>query len=1108
MLKKSLLFCSLLLTAFLFSSQSLAQGVTTAAISGTITDANGEALPGATVLAVHTPSGTQYGTATRPDGRYNFPAVRVGGPYTITVTFVGYQEQKQEGINLALGQGYTADFKLSDEATQLSEVEIIGSANPLLNSERTGAGTNISQETINSLPTLSRSISDFTRLTPQSSGNSFGGQDNRFNNITIDGSIFNNSFGLSGQPGGRTGVAPISLDAIEEIQVNLAPYDVRQSGFTGAGINAVTRSGTNEFSGSVFYNLQNENLVGDQAQGRAVPTNNFQNQQFGFRLGGPILKNKLFFFVNGEFDRRTDPGTTFRANRGGESEGGNITRVLASDLDSLSDYLLNNFGYETGPYEGYDFGRNSDKFLVKLDYNISNNHKLSVRYTSLDAEQDLLVSNSSSLGFGNRRTRVQSLNFANSNYKQLEKIQSVIGELNSNFGGKFSNNFIIGYTYQNEDRAAVGQFFPLVEILEGNQNYTTFGFEPFTPNNRLSYSTFQVQDNFTYYAGAHTVTAGVNVERFSFENVFFPGSQSVYVYNSLSDFYADANGYLENPNRSLTPITTGAGGEPDTLELRRFELRYSALPGGAEPVQPTKVTYAGVYLQDEWQTLPNLKITGGIRIDVPFFEETGLENPIVSAITFQDANGSPVRTNTTKLPDPRILWSPRLGFNWDVKNDRTLQVRGGTGIFTGRPAFVWISNQIGNNGVLTGFDQRDNNETVNRPFNPDPAAYIPSEINFPPAEIATTDEDFKFPQIWRTNLAVDKSLVAGIVGTLEFIYNRNVNAINYLNVNQRQPTGNFSGIDNRSRFPGSQFTSRLDTNIVNNIYLTNTNKGYAYSITAQLEKPFNNGFFARIAYNFGESKDLINAGSIATGSWNGNQTVNGNNRPELAYSSNDQRHRVIGSVSYRKEYGGFGATQIALFYEARNQGRYTYTYSGDMNGDGVNGNDLVYIPQNTSEMRFLPINFTPQGQPAQTLFTPEQQAQAFEAYIQQDDYLRDNRGGYAERNGGLLPWIFQADLSLIQEFFINVGGKRNTLQLRGDAFNIGNLLNSNWGVGTNIINSQPLAAAGTAADGTPQFRFATQGSGANQTVLRETFLTSANLNDVWRAQIGVRYIFN
>lgn len=1061
-----------------------AQGATTASMSGVVNETSGETVPGVTVVAVHQPSGTQYGTVTQSDGRYRIIGMRIGGPYRLTFSFVGYGEQVSEGIFLTLGNATNIDVTLSEESTQLDEVEVIARQDDAFNSERTGATTNVSSEGINALPTISRQISDFTRLTPQASGNSIAGQDSRLNNITLDGSFFNNSFGLGNQPGNRTGVSPVSLDAIDQIQVAIAPYDVRQGNFVGANINTVTRSGTNEFTGSAYYLFRNEGFIGTDAAGLEFDPGEFNYAQYGVRLGGPIIKDKLFFFVSTEIERQTTPATTFRANRGNEPAEGNVTRVLASDLDQLSTFLRDNFDYETGPYEGYDFGTNADKLLVKLDYNISQRHKFSLRYNFLLSDTDVLASNSSSLGFGGRRTNINALNFANSNYRIQENIHSVVGELNSTLGSKMQNNVIIGYTYQNEDRAPVGQFFPLVDILEDGNTYTTFGFEPFSPNNSLQYSTFQLQENFTYFSGAHTITAGLNLQYYESTNIFFPGAQSAYVYNSLDDFYADAEGYLANPNRTTSPV-----------ELNRFQVRYSAQPGLSEPVQPLEVLYGGLYIQDEWSPFNNLNLTMGLRVDVPFFGETGFNNPEVDALDFLDENDGVARYSTEKMPDANPLWSPRFGFNWNVNGDGTLQVRGGTGVFTGTPAYVWISNQVGNNGVLTGFIQGDN--TVDYPFNPDPDTYKPvvTEVQVAPSyELAVTDPDFKFPQVWRTNIAVDKSLPFGMVGTAEFIYNRDVNGIYYINANLPVPEQQFSGADDRSLYTAN----RIHSQIPNNIVLKNQNSGYAYSLTASLEKPFTSGFFAKAAYTFGVAKNTIDPGSIASGSWFNNPIVDDPNMPDISFSSNDQRHRTFVTGSYRKEYAGFGATQVSLFWEGRNVGRANYTFSGDLNGDGGNGNDLIYIPSDRSEMNFE--EYTSSGG---TLFTAEEQEEAWEAYIQQDEYLSDNRGSYVERNGIVLPWVFRADLSLIQEFFIYAGNKRNTLQLRADILNVGNLISSNWGAGQRLVTSQPLVARGVDGQGQALYRL----QNFNDELVSESFQGTNNLADVYQIQLGIRYIF-
>lgn len=1073
---------------------SYAQGVTGASFFGLVTDQEDKPLAGATVVAKHLPSGSVYGVITRDDGRYNLPQVRIGGPYTVTVTYIGFKAREQNEISLSLGQNFQLNVKMEEENVTLNEVVIAVEKNEILNSQRTGAATNVSNQVINSLPTLSRSLNDFIRLTPQSksssvaatagSGASFAGQDSRFNNLTIDGSIFNNSFGLASAPAGQTNSTPISLDAIEEIQISLAPFDVRLAGFTGAGVNAVTRSGTNQVQGSVFYNTRNESYVGDEAEGNAVVTNNFDIKQYGFRVGGPIIKDKLFFFINGESERRDDPATSFVAARPGLT-GNNVTRVRASSLDSLRNFLRENYNYEAGEYENYSLETFSDKFLIKLDWNASKNNRFAVRFNYLKSYRDVLASQSGA--FSGRRDNLFSLNFSNSNYIINNDIYSGIIEWNSIIGSRLFSNFQVGYTANRDYRSSGGGVFPLVDILEGGRNYTAFGYEPFTPNNRLDTDTWQVKEELTYYAGKHTIVGGVNFESFTFENTFTPTYYGQFVFNSLNDFYRSANG--------------DAG-----VQLRRYQLTYSALPNSALPTATTEAGQIGLFIQDEFPVLKDrMRLTLGLRGDIPFFGNTALENPVVTAATFKDAEGNPVKYNTADLPKAHLLFSPRVGFNWDVKGDRSLQVRGGTGIFSARPAFVWISNQVGNNGILTGQIFTDN--TTAYPFSPDVNQYIPANATTPATfNIAVSDPDFKFPQVWRSNLAVDKKLPWGFVGTLEGIFTQKVNDVNYINANLEPATASYAGPDNRPIYPGFGLSggaqaqaNRVVDQITDATVLQNTNEGYTYSLTAKLERQFANGIYTMLAYNFSEAQDLITAGSIAFSSWRDNRTVLGNNRPDLAFSDFDQRNRIVGAISYRKEYAKLFASQLSIFLQSGNQGRYSYTINGDINGDQIFGNDLLYIPRDASEITFE--QYTEGGK----TYTADDQSRAFQQFIDNEDYLSENRGSYAERNGALLPWLTTIDLAFVQEVGFKVGETRQRFQFRADIYNFGNLLNSDWGVGDSPTNTSPVQfRSRNATTNTPVYRFST----VRGSLPTEPLISSNSLSDVWQLQLGVRYIFN
>ena len=1102
--------------AFLCPGVLPAQGVTTGAIAGTATDSTGGPLDGARIVAVHVPSGTTYSTATRGDGHFTLPGMRVGGPYRVTASRVGYRPEVQNGVTVGLGVTSDLRFRLASASVELEAITIEAPSDVIFSSERTGAATTIAAEQLEKLPTISRRVEDLLRLTPQYSSQSFGysfaGQDNRLNNMTIDGSYFNNSFGLAGQPGDRVSstthqVTPISLDALEQVQVAVAPYDVRQGNFVGAGINMVTKSGGNEFRGSMFYNTRNADYVGTRAGPNNFNPGTFEYRNIGIALGGPIIKNKLFFFASYEDDNQTAPGTTFTANSGTDSIGGTKTRVLASDLDALRSYLQTNFNFDPGPYQDYSFKVPSTRFLARLDFNLNDHNKINVRYNLLNSVAPQLISNSASLGLGNRRTTTSSLNFSNSNYAILENIRSIVGEWNSTFGNK-SNNLIVGYNKSDESRKNVeGPWFPEVEILSApNQpNYTTFGFEPFTPQNKLSYHSYQLQDNFTVYLPNHSLTLGVSVEKYHSTNVFNSGAQSIYVYNSLADWYTDANDYLASPNRTVSPVT-----------LRRFQVRYGNISGQAEPVQPLDVLYSGIYAQDEWRPSRHLTLTAGLRVDAPKFDKTAYANSIADTMTFRDQNGQPIQYSTGSLPGVNLLFSPRVGFNYNVGGQQQTQIRGGTGIFTGRPAYVWISNQIGNTGILTGFISQDN--TTAFPFNPDPDHYKPAPTDSSAADfqLALTDPGFRFPQLWRTNLAIDQRLPWGLIGTAEYLYSKDINGIAYLNANLPAPQSAFTGPDGRPRWvcippqPANCLPARIQKNVSDATVLTNQGRGFSWNVAATLERSFEGGLFAKVGYTYGVSKNTVDAGSIAAGSWTGNAIANDPNNPIAAYSQFTPGPRVFAAVSYSRNFFKIGATSISMYWDGHNSGTDSYIFSNDMNGDGAT-NDLIYIPRNTSEMNFQQYSQTPPtppGGPAPppTVYTVAQQVATWEAYIQQDPYLRAHRGEYAERNGVVRPMVYRADLSLSQDLAPKIGGQTHALQIRLDMLNFTNWLNEDWGVSTILVTNRPLASQGVDATGANIYRLNTVSTGGP--LISKSVQKAVTTNDVWRMQLGVRYMFN
>lgn len=1052
-----------------------AQGVTTSAIKGLVLDGKGQPLPGATVIATHLPSGTTYGNTTRENGQFDLLNMRIGGPYEVKVSFVGYETYVQNNVQLVLGKTFETRITLKEgEGQKLDEVVVKGNRDGQINPDRTGAVTSISSTAIRTLPTISRSQEDFTRLTPQASGQSFGGRNTLYNNFSLDGSIFNNSFGLdSPTPGGQTNSQPVSLDAIEQIQVSLAPYDVRQGGFTGAGINAVTKSGTNELKGTAYTYFRNQGLIGRKVEGATVDNPSLKFNQTGFSLGGPIVKNKLFFFANAELTRQTDPGQTFRpatsaaeaqAAQSGQLNG--VSRVLASDLQAIRDRLNSVYGYDPGDFQGFNYRTYSDKILAKIDWNLNPHNTFSLRYNYLKSYRQqgphpIAIAPSS------RVPGVNTLQFANSGYTINNNLNSVVAELNSTFGnGKFSNKAQASFSAFRDFRELPSdKFFPMIDITLGGTTYASVGTEQFSANNTLDQNILQLTDNLSYFAGAHILTAGVNYERFNFVNGF---NLQRYGYQrlELNDFFAN------------TRPATATNPNPNFLDLNG-----QAAAGAKLPVKQVDVTVAqlGVYVQDEFQASPALKLTLGVRADLPIYGTTVAPNPQISAATFNDADGNPKKVDVSELPKSTPLFSPRLGFNYTSQGEGAkTQLRGGTGIFTGRIPFVWISNQASN-------------------------AQFGDFYTF---QINSTGRDFKFPQVWRSNLALDQELPGGIIGTLEAIYSKDLNAVVHRNYNLVTPTQRLAGADNRQIYPASgprlnsfngpngQFTF-LDAGVIG---LENTNQGYQYSLTGQLRKEFANGFYGSAAYTYAVAKDITsNPGEIAGDAFQRLPVVGNPNQPQLSYGDFGLRHRIIAAAGRRFAYGlenKFGTT-LGLVFEAGQGNRFSYTYAGDLNRDGIEGNDLIFVPASQGQ-----INLVPYTNAAGQTVTAAQQWQQLDAYISQDDYLSSHRGGYAARNGAISPWYTQLDAKLMQDFTLTTAsGKKNTLQLSFDILNLGNLLNRSWGNRQIVGNNRLIEAAygtGATAD-TPAFTF----RGGNQ-----TFFTSTDLASRWRAQVGVRYIFD
>ncbi len=1090
--------------------------VTTSALSGVVKDDEGKVLSGASISAVYTPSNIRYNTTSSSSGRYSISNMRSGGPYTITITYVSHNPQTFDDVYLQLADATVLDPKLVKSSNQLQGVVVSSTTrNTIINANRTGASTNIGRAEIQRLPSVTRSLNDITRLTPQSNGASVGGGNYRQNNVTVDGADFNNNFGIgTNLPANGS---PISLDAIDQISISLTPFDVRQSGFIGSSLNAVTRSGTNQFSGSLYKYFRSANEQGKFVGKTEVTKSGFNFQQYGVRIGGPIIKNKLFFFGSYETEDRptvlqtrvaSTPGNAFSATNTG------VSRPTADSLNFIRDFLKTKYGYETGEFENYSLTNGNTKILGRLDWNINSRNRFNIRYNQVEGGSPAPPSGS----YGGliatpptpTRTGQNAQYFRNSTYFQGANFYSVAAELNSTIGKRFTNTLRVSYTKQDDSRTSPSSIFPFVDIFSStggiSSPYTSFGYEPFTFGNLRKVKAYSYVDNFTANFNKHLITGGAQVDYSTTINGFQRAATSYYSFATFNDF---ATGALPT----------------------NFALTYSLSPNFEQAFPSFKFAQYAAFLQDEISLSDRFKLTLGLRGDLPTYPDVSeiKTHPLIAAMTFN--NGEKI--NTGALPKKRLMISPRAGFNWDVMGDKTLQVRGGAGIFTGKIPFVWIVSQSGDAGLLQ-VSQTFSGSSVPGPFNPNPAAYLPSTVpaagTVVPSAISALSRDFRFPQSFKASLAFDKKIGKGFIFTMEGIFNKDLYTAVFDNPNLVTPTAlGYAGYpDNRLIYPSTnsaKFINNLNsagvptaggTAAFNTYVLKNGKKGYYGSLTVKFEKLFSKGFAATVAYTGSVAANLFDGGGDQPGSaWQGTPTVNGANYSPLGTASFVVPNRVIASVSYRKEYLKHLGTTISLFYEGSSQGRYSYQYTTDFNRDG-NFNDLIYIPKDASELLpYIVANKTfGTGATAVTL-TPTQQVDAFFAYVNQDKYLSKHKGEYAERNAGLFQFRHQLDMKFLQDVFVNVGKKRNTIQFSLDIFNFTNFLNHDWGafksltlnnggilVPTNVTGTTPFVAGGTVK---PTFQLASDFGGGVPT---ETYRTVQTTASTYFMQFGLRYIFN
>lgn len=1071
------------------SSFALNAQVTNSTLSGKVTDSEGLEVIGATIQATHIPTGSLYGTTTNENGVFSIPNMRSGGPYKVEITYVGFQDVTDETVYLPLGSEFILN-KTMNAGVALDEVEVVGTKSSIINSNRTGASTNLSSAQINSLPTISRSITDFTRMSPQAQGGSgFAGRDGRYNNIQIDGANFNNNFGLSSNnlPGGAS--QPISLDAIEEIQVNVAPYDVRQTNFTGAGINAVTRSGTNTFSGSAYGFYRDQDFNGYKVGADTIPKGDKTTSKvFGARLGGALIKNKLFFFVNGEYENNIRPGITLVPSAPGRT-GDNVSRTTLEDMALVSNYVKEKYGYDTGASEGYanNFATKNYKALARLDWNINQMHKFTLRYNQVVATDDQTVNGTSAPNPRSSSSRISrnSYAFENANYNFENSVRSITAELNSNFKGNLSNQLLVTFTKIQDTRGSNSDIFPFIDIKKDGDSYLSLGYELFSYKNDVINNVYTFTDNITYSKGKHNLTAGASFDLMTFGNSFRRYGTSYYRYDSLSQFI-----------NNQTPSA--------------FALTYSTLPNGEDPYSELSFGIAGVYLQDQIRLNDKLKITGGVRFDLPLYLNELINNPAVNNLSFVDAQGEGnVKIDLGKWPSSKVLISPRVGFNFDPSGDRSFQIRGGTGIFTGRAPFVWFTNVPTNSGMIQNTVELVGAKVSDAGilFDPNIDAHTEKVFVEPgqgvPGSIAAVDTDLKLPQVWRSNLAFDVQLPGNTIFTIEGLYTKDLVGLVQYNANQKAPIGTMkaaNGADTRILFANNNAGRRVNANMSEAMILTNTDKGVSYTLSTSLSKELSKNLFGMAAYTFTHSEDVSsNPGAQAASAWSNNLSVNGQNRLDLQTSEFAVPHRVIGSLSYKINYANFMSTTLSLFYEGANLGRFSYRYSADLNQDGINA-DLLYVPKDPSEITFTDIRSG-----GNVTFTAQQQSDAFFAYVAQDKYLSENLGKYAERNGALLPWRNRFDFRVLQDFFVNVNGKKNTFQISVDILNAGNLLNSDWGIRQvqAVPSGSILRPTVNATTGEATYQLVTVGGKLPTTSFNKQISTATT----WGAQVGLRYIF-
>ena len=1071
--------------------------ITTSSLAGKVT-ADGEDVIGATVEAVHQPSGTRYNAVTNAKGMYTINGMRVGGPYQVSISYIGYETKKVTGITLQLGETYNLSTAMNEDAKVLGDVVVIGKGSKFAN-EKTGAATNISNAQITNMPSISRSITDYTRLSPYGgNGMTFAGQDGRTANFTVDGASFNNNFGLSSNlPGGGN---PISIEAIEEMQVVISPFDVRQTGFIGGGVNAITKSGTNTFQGSAYIYHQNENMRGDAIEGEQISGAREKDRKttYGFTLGGPIVKDKLFLFVNGEMQKVPTVANRWRASEDGVADADNfISRTTTADLQKVSDYVKQKYGYDTGSYNSFPADESNYKFLARLDWNITNNHHLALRY-NYTKNRVWNAPNSSSMDGGTRmsgaRTSQYSMSFANSMYSMDNIVHSFSLDLNSRLTENLSNQFLATYTKADDVRGTDSDEFPFIDILKDNQIYMALGYELFTHQNAVHTTTWNLKDDVTYYLGNHKVMGGLSFEHQMADNQYMRNGTGYYRYSSLDDF-------LTGAAPEIVCLTYGYNGE-------------------TSPAARVQFNKLGIYAQDEWNINPNFKLSYGLRADGFFFNNGDLMTN--NAILGIDYGGRSV--DTGKWPGTNFSISPRVGFTWDVLGDKSLKVRGGTGLFTGRLPLVFFTNMPSNGGMVQYQAQLNSKSADMSQFAGGlvtdangkasiaalrdklismgyPETITPEQGSIP-SSFCGIDPDFKMPQVWKTSLAVDYAVPVSfpLTVSVEGIFNKNINAAMLRDWSQKSVDGfaRFNGADNRPVFPSDAYYTYVNDKgkeVSTSAYvLENTSRGYGWSTSVTVNARPAEWINLMAAYTHTASKEVTSLpGSNASSVLNYTSTWEGVNNFRLHNAENLTPDRFIANATIHDKSGN----HYSLIYETWRGGyNYSFMTANDMNGDGYNY-DAIYVPTDKEVADGL------------FRFKTEDDKTRFMDFVHNNDYLSSRQGKYTEANSFYSPWVHRIDFAYKHDFKVNVGKSVHKLQVSFDMKNVLNFFNSSWGVSKYL--NPALGSDGPRVlkyEGVDKDGFATFSTPAAVNGNVKSFVPYHSIGQCWYASIGIKYCFN